>query len=48
MVTTHFSIKAFGKIILLLTTFASIFNGYTVVGIPDETEMNGFSATDGY
>ncbi len=29
---------------LLLTTFASVFSGYTVVGVPNEAGMNGFTA----
>jgi len=45
VVTTHFlASKAFGKILLLLTTFATVFSGYTVVGVPNEAGTNGFIA----
>ena len=45
IVTTHFlASKTFGPIILLLTTFASVFSGYTVVGVPNEAGTNGFIA----
>ena len=29
--------------VLLLTTFASVFSGYTVVGVPNEAGLNGFT-----
>eukprot|EP01084_Bolivina_argentea_P054149 99316_1 len=45
MVKTHFlASKSFGAVVLLLTTFASVFSGYTVVGVPNEAGMNGFTA----
>ena len=44
-VTTHFlASKNFGFVILLLTTFASVFSGYTLVGVPNEAGSSGFSA----
>ena len=44
-ITSHFlANKNFGAILLLLTTFASVFSGYTVVGVPNETGVNGFTA----
>ena len=45
MVTTHFlPSKTFGSIILFLTTFASVHSGYTVIGVPNEADTNGFIA----
>eukprot|EP01083_Nonionella_stella_P140581 431331_1 len=45
MVKTHFlASKSFGVVVLLLTTFASVFSGYTVVGVPNEAGFNGFTA----
>eukprot|EP01084_Bolivina_argentea_P132593 233997_1 len=45
MVSTHFlASKSFGTLTLLLTTFASIFSGYTLVGVPDEAGNDGFIA----
>ena len=44
-VITHFlGAKNFGFFILLLTTFASIFSGYTLVGVPNEAGSKGFFA----
>lgn len=44
-ITSHFlASKNFGRTILLLTTFASVFSGYTVVGVPNEAGVNGFSS----
>ena len=44
IVSSHFlASKNFGSIILLLTTFASVFSGYTVVGVPNEAGNNGFT-----
>ena len=45
MVSSHFlASKNFGSIILFMTTFASLYSGYTVVGIPNEAGNNGFTA----
>ena len=47
-ITSHFlANKNFGALMLLLTTFASVFSGYTVVGVPNETGVNGFTAVRG-
>ena len=44
-ISTHFlASKNFGCIILLLTTFASVHSGYTIVGVPNEAGVNGFTA----
>ena len=44
-VSNHFlAAKNFGVVILALTTFASVFSGYTVVGVPNEAGNNGFTA----
>ncbi len=43
VVTTHFlASKNFNVFVLLLTTFASVFSGYTVVGMPNESGKIGF------
>eukprot|EP01084_Bolivina_argentea_P132592 233995_1 len=43
VVTTHFlASKNFNTFVLLLTTFASVFSGYTVVGMPNESGKIGF------
>ena len=48
MVVSHFlANKGFGTIMLFMTTFASIYSGYTVVGIPNEAGIRGFT-TLGY
>eukprot|EP01084_Bolivina_argentea_P256366 431602_1 len=45
MVKTHFlASKSFGTVVLFLTTFASVFSGYTVVGVPNEAGFNGFTS----
>ena len=36
--------RQFGVVVLLLTTFASVFSGYTVVGVPNEAGNTGFFA----
>eukprot|EP01083_Nonionella_stella_P076055 207040_1 len=42
-ITKHFlASKNFGLIILTFTTFASVFSGYTVVGVPNEAGVSGF------
>jgi len=44
-VTKHFlGSKNFGPVLLVLTTFASVFSGYTVVGVPTEAGKFGFTA----
>jgi len=44
-ITKHFlGSKNFGPFILVLTTFASVFSGYTVVGVPNEAGASGFTA----
>lgn len=44
-VKAHFlASKSFGVPILLLTTFASLYSGYTVVGVPNEAGANGFAS----
>lgn len=44
-ITKHFlGSKNFGPVILTFTTFASVFSGYTVVGVPNEAGSNGFTA----
>ena len=43
-VTTHFLAgKNFGVVILYLTTFASCFSGYTVVGVPNDSYKQGYN-----
>eukprot|EP01084_Bolivina_argentea_P194825 334359_1 len=43
VVSTHFlASKNFGAVILLLTTFASVFSGNTIVGVPNESGKIGF------
>ena len=43
-IKTHFlGGKDFGVVILTLTTFASLFSGFTVVGVPNEAGKNGFT-----
>merc|ERR1719410_590553 len=34
----------FGTLMLLLTTFASVFSGYTVMGVPAEASNSGYYA----
>eukprot|EP01084_Bolivina_argentea_P006084 11499_1 len=44
VIVKHFlASKNFGAVILTFTTFASVFSGYTVVGVPNETGKNGFT-----
>merc|ERR1719244_1628028 len=44
-VATHFlGSKNFGPYLLIMTTFASIFSGYTVVGVPTDAGLHGFTA----
>eukprot|EP01083_Nonionella_stella_P282956 963031_1 len=44
-ITKHFlASKNFGSILLTFTTFASVFSGYTVVGVPNEAGAKGFFA----
>jgi len=44
-VSKHFlGSKNFGPILLTFTTFASVFSGYTVVGVPTEAGVKGFFA----
>jgi len=44
-VTKHFlGSKNFGPVLLTFTTFASVFSGYTVVGVPNEAGSSGFRA----
>eukprot|EP01083_Nonionella_stella_P142206 439539_1 len=44
-ISKHFlASKNFGTIILTFTTFASVFSGYTVVGVPNEAGSKGFFA----
>ena len=43
-IKTHFlGGKDFGVVILTLTTFASLFSGFIVVGVPNEAGKNGFT-----
>ena len=43
-VTTHFLAgKNFGAVVLYLTTFASCFSGYTVVGVPNDSYKQGYN-----
>ena len=44
-VSTHYlAEKGFGVLVLSMTMMASIFSGYTVVGVPNEASINGFDA----
>lgn len=42
-VSAHFS-GDFNPVLLILTTFSSVFSGYTVVGVPTESRGRGFYA----
>ena len=44
-ISTHFlGGKGFGPVVLTMTMLASIFSGYTVVGVPNEASKDGFQA----